>query len=1192
MATRNIIIFDVEDIEVETTKSAREMYKDTLLKAKIIDEPTADAFYDMLMEEEEKRMPATTIESIIVRQLLPYVRPVLESIPEVEYKRRRAAKKDANGTVSTKAAPMLTVMMEHDTECKFAEYSIMVSKQTTASLSGVQIMPHGIPRRQQIPAYLYDIPDAEKAKNGIITVYDPIRAAYITPLATAPKDIMLVKEKMKDTLQALKHQLTAAINFKGRDLWRMIARGQLGTGEKAAVPSPPSKKPASPPPSKKPASPPPSKFLLDMAKITGNAFVLDSTQGTLLSLQNAGYIDEYFKSRYTGAFLEEIKHERDLQRLQVEQMQAKFKLQMELYRKRGIALQTFGTDDLFALDAKQLAVVEKAYGAFVKRAQAPDKDLQMAYSMQLAIDAGDVVALTKLIKLVDAELSFDKASGFYRNKAGHNILCDHLMAVAKVVISKLPLGERHVVARERMSTFAEMMDGGYFCRNCGEFLFDQDVSIAESSRINYNSGRDESFSPLATVIAREAVYIVANYVVFPDPAALDMRGIAKNVAETVRDELAHLDEQLGRMKTLSQENRVITMSIYIYVYIFATLCQLVFTNQAKMHFRDIFKRAAIKQGGKAALADGSLPKFTKRREEDLRAIINNALNMVKYIKSEDLRRSDVIKQDTVKDFFLKAYRWVLRLNYVSIPYVHESNPLKNNPVLDYMRRVQSFSRHKDAEGPHATEKLLGRTEKQIIADEANGVSMYSTMRQMELPKEWEYAELSYRQVYSLIRREVLPAKDAERIDQLERERRSESLLRRLRPYVRLPYVPMPKKVYEPYCCSKRRPVYGPRSTKTARRESAHGAKTRQFKRAEVVEWINSNNTAALQEFAKWRVVGFECQSCDTTRKAKSADADAFFADTCPVEDVHEYKTTKLGTVCKKCGYDPAAAPGSRKYEAFYKKYKKKYLAIREAIDKTAAPAKSTAPAKSAATAPAKQRYKWEVNHKQINEFIRLSKVDMNKFYALGLFEGQNLDDIKMGKLNMQDFSEADIKKRNNHLYEHYIYIMRNYNVLRNIDKLIVYPENIRQFISKHGIKDYSKKEPINVGFLDMYKYFATTLKPGDLSVFLLSAIANTLMRIVATFPKKETGLEYIHILYGEVLDAEEKLTSFTPTKFREVQSVAEERDDIVVERAEDFDTIMDDEGGEDEGDPFSIDALDMDSDNEDNLEGHGEELSA
>jgi hypothetical protein len=165
------------------------------------------------------------------------------------------------------------------------------------------------------------------------------------------------------------------------------------------------------------------------------------------------------------------------------------------------------------------------------------------------------------------------------------------------------------------------------------------------------------------------------------------------------------------------------------------------------------------------------------------------------------------------------------------------------------------------------------------------------------------------------------------------------------------------------------------------------------------------------------------------------------------------------------------------------------------------------------------------------------------------------------------------------------------------------PEYLRTFLKKYPNKGLAEILPhINEDVLDKYKFYKSSLKPKELSNFLLSLISETLLTIYGIFEKKNLknmGAEYIGILARNILGFEKKLTNYIVIYYRKSTSI-EDVDNTEMkdkeneeQKHDDFDEFVDtpreievddeEEVEIEDVDPFSLNDVDVEDEEDEDL---------
>jgi hypothetical protein len=177
------------------------------------------------------------------------------------------------------------------------------------------------------------------------------------------------------------------------------------------------------------------------------------------------------------------------------------------------------------------------------------------------------------------------------------------------------------------------------------------------------------------------------------------------------------------------------------------------------------------------------------------------------------------------------------------------------------------------------------------------------------------------------------------------------------------------------------------------------------------------------------------------------------------------------------------------------------------------------------------------------------------------------------------------------------------------------PEYLRLFVETYYDTKFISLGILNKDFNSKYSYYKRTLSTELFSNFLLNSISELLLNIYDNFNKKsigKMGIEYIRIIFNNILTFEKKMAKFDMKKFLKRKyvetsdedktidknlddnefddvydnyqdEIALNKDSMVQDSNQDNTILQDNEIEPDDEDPFSINDMDVEVDDEDNL---------
>lgn len=1245
MNNTNIIIFDTESLVHDEiiTKNEKELFYNNLKKTSKL-RNHIDNFYFMDKYEEDNKFIDSTIESVLLKQLIKYITPIIEEPPSINIERKRVGEnKDIPKKKIEESKKNIGVLITIDfpTNCELKDGSKI------KLASGQDIFVIGFKISQDLDKinvhdfYTYSVINyADIYESGIFGLKDYSIDKYFkfNSNINGSLEFYFTNEK-KHNIQILEKTLNIiqnAIRFYETNLGQMY-----NSVEKYTLVYSIKDKKSTQYNAIKEISNITEQELSIIKKLNstiGYNFLYSNKKLSLINLFNSGLYDYFYKLQLdtrNKELLDELNYRKVYQQSKGQQIFNKFVKQLELFKKRIISLNKFGTSDILSLNDKQIDIIDKEYKKIIEQKENPIAESEIVIQLYKAIDKEDKKEINSLLDSLNNSIKLPKPAElptlttFIKNKKGQNAICPHVVAKADGILNKYKsFMEKNNKMKEILVKFSSLdQEEGLFCKICGEKLIEEEsLEMTIDSMENYSSNKyEDTYDTLYFAIYKEIAYIFNNFVEFRN-IIFDISKIIRNVVEILKGEIRAVESNIIKVKTLSKENSAVILNIYIYIYAFAFITQLIYTNDSMSFKKTLFK------GGKSVIVE---KKKTKTVEKDmqtrlkskiantesnkrrLQSLMSDAIYLIKRIKYQDIQRSQSLNPDSIKPLFLKAYRWILNVNYTSVESSNE-NYFIQNTIIDYFiyaNNQLAYNKNTEKTGntgyieplfPYSLaipndnhfkglEIVMGRKYDQINKDIPKNVSILHTLNE---PKKWNdnvYTNDSIISLYDYIKNELFLENVTEDnakfkkfyekyvyIRELEEKNGKEFKKSQLRPFISINTVIHPYPIKK-VCVCEQEVFY-----RKVDKKGKLGPKQK-ISKDEINKWLEEKNYTKLKEFNSMELFFDECK-CE--KKDNSIEIFyKYYQEVCPLGELHIFDKEK----CSKCGITNEII--EKKDTKFYNKYKDKFEKSRKRkrVDER--------PVKKIIKLP--EFPKWDLNTDNITKFSKKFGVSIIDIYNMGLYEKKDYVEIKTKKTNLSEgLNEDDHIKRNNILFDYYLYTIRNYYILRSSEFSINLPIYLKDFLKKFSNKDIIKKLPvINQDFIDKYKYYKKTIPPKSLTNFLLNSICQLFLDILQIFVDKnlkQMGDKFLDIIYSNISEFDRNTSKFTIKRFvrssniEVEENVATKEIDELEDKADDYDDsflegeapveIEEEEAVEEEPeDIFSLNDMDVEDADEDVL---------
>lgn len=1129
-----ILIFNTEST-VETNgveKNEKEIFYDELKKNNI---KHSKSFYEMYMYDINHKFTTSTIDTILFQQILPYVTPIIEYIPSSIIK-----PKDEK--------PKFVYKTESDVVCFYNNKKINVSKYSYISIIGVAVNKNLDRTDRFIYNYLVNYLDTDTTKqdlvksgnvslnNLLIDKYYVFNEQIEFTYKNNEKNIYFNGDN-KMILDYIITSIKAArehYEHNNAILYKTIYM-QAVSLHKKNIPYIPEV-----------TIPKCSDITVELGKITKHNFCYVDRDNTLLHVYNSGYYIYYNKLSLTNDknLYNEIKYIIDVKNAKDSQTIILDKKQLQMFKKNNIAVSRFKTTLAMATKL-QLVQIDKIYETSLLTINIPE--MEIVYALIQAMNSDDKIGikenLDKLYKIKELSKLKNLPDDFIKIKET-NIICSHIIYKANLLLEtyKDSIEKNKKIRNILVSKYFDPLLNGYFCKICGEKLAEKDSEYDLQRSEGYSTN---DFDPLYTNIYREVTYIVTNFVEFGNVHMHNIFSIIKNISDILKNEILDIQINLLKVKTLGKENIVSVLSIYIYIYAFAFISQLIYTNEFISFRQNIF-------GGRSPMIelkhdikptkdiDEMLQSKVAKSAKNMRTIqyiINTAISLVKKIKMKDIHESKIISLQSINSIFLKAYRLITQINYTVIIDPSISYWDKNNAVIDYLTYVYKQSKHEfrgDVDFVH----ILGRSHKTIESD-LSKKNIYDTIVK---PIKWtddqynnDSALALFEYIYkSLYLENVSTSKTlVDFYDKyaylltLEKEKIKKIKLRQLQSTINILYIPylyVKKDSKFKTCeCTNKSYIY----QKVMSNGNFTKDKPITLTLNDIKKWLDEKNYKKMEEFKFLYLLESKCNCNKAIGNNNIVSFYKFYENKCPLGDLHDLEMVKSKMTCTKCSITQDIL------QSLDLKYYNKYLTIFTAIKRKEYDAikipKYIKIKEQKLTFP-----KWEINTQSIQKISTQLNVTVNTMYNIGLAENKEYSEKIFAKTNMAaELSTDEIIKQNNNLYGYYLFIIRNYYIIKNSDILSDLPVFVKEFLSNENKDNFLKLPMVNIEFQEKYKYYKKNLSPKIFTNFLITSISDLLLVIITSFKtiRLNIGNTFVKLLFDQIVFSEKQLSKFNDRKY-------------------------------------------------------------
>ncbi len=387
-----------------------------------------------------------------------------------------------------------------------------------------------------------------------------------------------------------------------------------------------------------------------------------------------------------------------------------FAKKLELVKKNVIAENKYNKLYL-KLNKREIEIVDKIYKTTEKMSEEDAKIRDMFKEAHESTNPGQ---LRKILSTIEKTIPNKDLNGDHLLRGG---VCPHTYLILKTtaeLFGKPWLGSE---LREKLiSSYSNgINDNGYYCKICGGLLAESQDEVSISFLTQDASRYIDIPDEIQTMIFKESLYILSSYIKFS--IAVNLKPIASTLTNGLRGIIGEQNRLLMKNRSNTSETIKDILLIYINIYIYACLCAMMMNNPDKLKFG---KEKAETKGGntkkkakkKAYIDTENLDELIIRNDKTKvkyggvvtkdaklyeRFILTTSINLIILSKDSIVKRSKSINGDIIKQVFLKtAYPWARKhiksINLVSN--MEEDNKFEINALTRYIAYVKGVDLNK------------------------------------------------------------------------------------------------------------------------------------------------------------------------------------------------------------------------------------------------------------------------------------------------------------------------------------------------------------------------------------------------------------------------------------------------------------------------------------------------------------------
>jgi hypothetical protein len=293
----------------------------------------------------------------------------------------------------------------------------------------------------------------------------------------------------------------------------------------------------------------------------------------------------------------------------------------------------------------------------------------------------EVQRLEKIIKIPSTSTHSD----FIKNKKGQQIICPHIWDKANLTIkqSKNKSNQINETTPDQiiLANYGILLNSNRYCKICGELLMKvEEQNVSKFSKDEYSV--ENQYDYLYSQVYREVRAIVNRFIILKENTSQKSE-IIQNITLSIKEKIYEINTSLYKIKTIETKTIQLVTEIYIAIYTFAALVQLIIANSKEIDF------IPERRSGSPYITYGGKDK-TSLSKMKLKNTIEKGLAFVKQYKKLDIIQSNLIEMNNIKTLFLASYKWIMGIQYTNID-VDNIQFFIQNETFNYAIKVHKLA---------------------------------------------------------------------------------------------------------------------------------------------------------------------------------------------------------------------------------------------------------------------------------------------------------------------------------------------------------------------------------------------------------------------------------------------------------------------------------------------------------------------
>lgn len=802
-------------------------------------------------------------------------------------------------------------------------------------------------------------------------------------------------------------------------------------------------------------------------------------------------------------------------------------------------------------------------------------------------------------------------------------ICEHRKEFADIVLRNDYFTAVSQLEKVGVEKYGANLGASVFCKICGETIADNPTQSAIFA-IATESNNVFNYNFIYNLVQRQVIFFFTDQLTIKNATKRIINSLVRHTQDVVLPEIESIDIKIKQIKTLSGIHYDKLLNIYIMIYVVSAVVQLIFMYPDLIEFRN----HAVKQDEVLTMAvvdddSDNLPPIeetdpgvaaggkqsTETRRQNLSDLLNYGLALIKRYKIQDIEETGVLNISMLKGLLTEAFRQISQKKYIIDSRIAQSEEIFPHSALVYFARIYRLI-GKPATGPESLESLLKffgirltdyKKTLTLVVPEAN-IKQLAGLLSTESAADKKHILMSFLRFIDPGHK--FKESDAKQDLEFLQNQRTLHLIKSYRPYFLIGKIPRPITFTE-----KNVSVLNRAGMFVFRNKSGD---VKEIPRGKV-------KTMTAEELKGWSFQTMTRKEVDPVLKLFYS----YFVHKCPETGYHDFKgVSKSIAVCAKCGITHQIIENMDM--KFFKKYVKELEKIR-AADKVHFHVAKVVPLKIPKQ-PEKARpsaVKSVANNTLY--YATKFKVPVTLLYNIGLSEHKYWKD----HLETDDIIVDENPFRHSKLVGYIQYVISQYRLYRNHPMLSLgtfgsiskkdspfYTQlEWREFFKKHSSGELNAIKTLPTLNVNAADYMG---QPGN-STYMINYLFSCIRAIENLISGGKVRTHLVDKLFNNIMDMERFYTVIDIKKSdRGQDSRPVMGDDTGADLADEFDEDMIDETSvtdqrsevdedeeyeadgdddadkkkadigvdveDDSGDPFSMDALDLDEEGmEDNV---------